>query len=267
MSTSYFYLFLISCIILLTSCRSVPITGRKQLMLTTSGNENNIGVTAYAEYQAKYKRSNNEEYNQALASCGRAIAKASGQDDFNWQFTVLDTNIQNAFCLPGGKVAVYSGIMDKMRNEAELAFVVAHEVGHAIARHGGERLSWGYLQTFGGMLIAVGFKNNYVNGIYGVGTSLGVMLPFSRSNESEADMIGLILMARAGYNPHAAVQFWTRFSKNSQSSMIGNLMSTHPCDEKRIEAMNNNMFMAEDEYKKAKNKKGLGMTFSHNVQE
>ena len=236
-------------------------------MLTTSGYENNIGVTAYAEYQAKYKRSSNEEYNQALASCGRAIAKASGQDDFNWQFIVLETNIQNAFCLPGGKVAVYSGIMDLMRNEAELAFVVAHEVGHAIARHGGERLSWGYLQSFGGLLVTVGFKNNYVNGVYGVGTSLGVVLPFSRGNESEADMIGLILMARAGYNPQAAVQFWTCFSKNSQSSLIGNLMSTHPCDEKRIEAMNNNMFIAEDEYKKAKNKKGFGMTFTHQPQD
>ena len=115
----------------IAGCRSVPITERTQLMLTTSGYENNLGVEAYAEYKAKYKRSANSEYNQALARCGKAIAKASGADDFDWQFTVLETNVQNAFCLPGGKVAVYSGIMKLMRNEAELAFVVAHEVGHA----------------------------------------------------------------------------------------------------------------------------------------
>lgn len=254
-------------LVIAAGCRSVPITGRTQLMLTTSGYENNLGVTAYAEYKAKYKRSTNAEYNQALAQCGKAIAKASEVDDFDWQFTVLETNVQNAFCLPGGKVAVYTGLLKLMRNEAELAFVVAHEVGHAIARHGGERLSWGYLQSLGGILIAVGLNNKTASNIYGIGTNLGVMLPFSRSNEAEADLIGLILMARAGYDPRAAVQFWTRFSRNSQSSMIGNLMSTHPCDEDRIAAMENNLPLALEEYKKARNKKGFGMTFTHGREE
>ena len=248
---------------IITGCRSVPITDRTQLMLTTSGYENSLGVEAYAEYKAKYKRSTNAEYNVALARCGKAIAQASEVTDFDWQFTVLETNVQNAFCLPGGKVAVYSGIMKLMRNEAELAFVVAHEVGHAIARHGGERLSWGYLQSFGGILVALGLNNKTASNVYGIGTNLGVMLPFSRSNEAEADLIGLILMAKAGYDPHASVHFWTRFSSNSAAGTLGSLMSTHPCDADRIAAMNNNMPLAEQEYKQARNKKGFGITFSH----
>ena len=206
MKSGFALLLFVGMIFLLPGCRSVPITDRTQLMLTTSGYENNLGVEAYAEYKEKYRRSSNSEYNQALARCGKAIAQASEVDDFDWEFTVLETDVQNAFCLPGGKVAVYSGIMDLMNNEAELAFVVAHEVGHAIARHGGERMSWGYLQSFGGILVAVGLNNETASKIYGVGSNLGVMLPFSRSNEAEADLIGLLLMAKAGSLP--AGQDW-----------------------------------------------------------
>ena len=247
----------------LTGCRSVPLTDRTQLMLTTSGYENNLGAEAYTEYKTKYPASKNTVYNQALDRCGKAIAAASGVDDFDWQFTVLETEEQNAFCLPGGKVAVYSGIMDLMQNEAELAFVVAHEVGHAIARHGGERLSWGYLQSLGGLLVEAGLKSETASEIYGIGTNLGVMLPFSRSNEAEADLIGLILMAKAGYDPHASVNFWSRFSSNASSGPLGSLLSTHPCDADRIAAMNENMSLAEQEYQKAPDKKGFGVTFSH----
>ena len=250
-------------LILLPGCRSVPVTDRTQLMLTTSEYENNLGTEAYAEYKEKYKTSTNAEYNQALTRCGKAIAAASDIKDFDWQFTVLESDEQNAFCLPGGKVAVYTGILNVMQNEAELAFVVAHEVGHAIARHGGERLSWGYLQSFGGLLVELGFKSETASEIYGIGSNLGVMLPFSRSNEAEADMIGLILMAKAGYDPHASVNFWTRFSGNSSSSLLGNLMSTHPCDADRIAAMNRDMPIAEQQYQNAPNKRGFGVTFSH----
>ena len=176
---------------------------------------------------------------------------------------MLETAEQNAFCLPGGKVAVYSGIMDVMLNEAELAFVVAHEVGHAIARHGGERMSWGYLQSLGGVLVALGLQNDLATSAYEISTEVGVMLPFSRSNESEADYLGLLLMAKAGYDPHASAQFWQRFSKDAESSKLGNLMSTHPCDADRIAAMQKNMSLAEEEYRKAPVKRGFGITFSH----
>ena len=246
-----------------TGCRTVPMTGRKQLMLTSSEHENSLGVQAYTSYMSKYKASTNEEYNKALSRCGRAIAMAAGKMGFQWQFTVLDTDIENAFCLPGGKVAVYSGIMKKMRNEAELAFVVGHEVGHAIARHGGERMSWGYLQSIGGLLVALGLQNSMADGIYGLGTTFGVMLPFSRSNESEADLIGLVLMARAGYDPRASVDFWSRFTKDSKSGLVSNLLSTHPCDADRIAAMTQNLPMALGVYRKAQTKHGFGIVFSH----
>lgn len=245
-----------------TGCRSVPITDRTQLLLTTSGYENNLGASAFSEYKAKYKRSANAEYNQALRRCGKAVSRVAEQDDFDWEFIVLDTNIQNAFCLPGGKVAVYSGLMKVMKNEAELAGIVAHEVAHAIARHGGERMSWGYLQKLGAVGVALGFNNDTFDSIYGVGSQLGVMLPFSRSNEYEADLIGLILMAKAGYNPKAAVHFWTRFSKGKKATWIGTVTSTHPCDADRIQHLQNHMHLAEENYRKARNKKGFGIIFT-----
>ncbi|MBR6241301.1 MAG: M48 family metallopeptidase, partial [Lentisphaeria bacterium] len=188
----------------LCSCRSVPISGRSQFLLTTESYENELGVDAYEEYKKEYPVSKNREYTQALDRCGNAIKSVAGQDDFAWEFTVLDSEIKNAFCLPGGKVAVYSGIMDDMNNEAELAFVVAHEIGHAIARHGGEKMTRSILQSVGAVLVSSIFDNELIDAVYGTGTELGVMLPYSRSNESEADAIGLILMARAGYDPSAS---------------------------------------------------------------
>lgn len=257
-----FFLFLLFCLIgiFATGCRSVPVTGRSQLLLTTAGYENSLGATAYQEYQQEYKQSANKVYNEALNRCGKAIA-AQAESDFDWQFTVLETEVQNAFCLPGGKVAVYTGLMDVMNNEAELAFVVAHEIGHAIARHGGERMSWGYLQSLGGLLVKLGLQSDTADQVYGMGTELGVMLPFSRSNENEADLIGLLLMAKAGYDPEASVQFWTRFAGNTDSSLLGELTSTHPCDAKRIQAMQENMPQAKQEYAQAKTKFGFGTKF------
>ncbi len=262
MKNSCIFLFFLIIIFFLTGCRSVPITDRTQLMLTTSSYENALGVSGYSEYKAKYKRSSNSEYNAALNRCGKAIAKAAEQDDFEWEFIVLDTNIQNAFCLPGGKVAVYSGLMDVMNNEAELACIVAHEAAHAIARHGGERMSWGYLQNLGAIGVALGFNNETLNNIYGTGSQLGVMLPFSRSNEYEADLIGLILMAKAGYNPKAAIHFWTRFSRGKTATWVGTVTSTHPCDSDRIQNFHNHMYLADEAYKKARNKKGFGIIFT-----
>lgn len=243
-------------------CRTVPMTNRTQLMISSETTENEQGLTAYTEYKEKYKVSTNAAYTTALQRCGEAIRKVADRDDFSWEFTLLESKEENAFCLPGGKVAFYSGIVDKMENEAEMAFVMAHEIAHAVARHGGERVSWSRLQTLGGVLVAVGFKNETLNDIYGTGSQLGVMLPFSRQNESEADYIGLMLMAKAGYDPHAAATFWKRFAAgHAKSGAIEGLLSTHPCDDDRIAAMEANLDKALAEYAKAADRKGYGASF------
>lgn len=251
----------------LCSCRSVPVTGRTQFLLTTESYENSLGAESYEEYKQEYPKSTNAEYNAALERCGnaiKAVANELGGEDFEWEFTVLDSEIQNAFCLPGGKVAVYSGLMDYMDNEAELAFVVGHEIGHAIARHGGERMSRSIVQSVGAVLISATFNNEVIDEIYGTGTEIGIMLPYSRSNESEADDIGLILMARAGYDPSASYTFWRRFTNNAEgSSKLDAILSTHPCDSDRIAAMEEGEAAARAEYNKAKTKYGFGKTFTH----
>ena len=260
-------LFCLAMTCALCSCRSVPVTGRSQLLLTTESYENSLGAESYEEYKQEYPKSTNAEYNAALERCGNAIktvANDLGGESFEWEFTVLDSEIQNAFCLPGGKVAVYTGLMDYMNNEAELAFVVGHEIGHAIARHGGERMSRSILQSLGAVLVSVAFDNETIDAIYGTGTEIGIMLPYSRSNESEADAIGLILMARAGYDPSASYTFWKRFTNNAEgSSKLDEILSTHPCDADRIAAMMEGEAEARAEYNKAKTKYGFGKTFTH----
>ena len=248
----------------LCSCRSVPVTGRSQFLLTTASYENSLGAESYEEYKQEYPKSTNAEYNAALERCGNAIKAVAGENDFEWEFTVLDSEIENAFCLPGGKVAVYSGIMDSMDNEAELAFVVGHEIGHAIARHGGERMSRSILQSVGAVLVSAAFDSEVIDAIYGTGTEIGVMLPYSRSNESEADVIGMILMARAGYDPSASYTFWKRFTNNAEgASKLESILSTHPCDSDRIKDMEKNEPAAREEYNKAKTKYGFGKKFTH----
>ena len=250
-----------TCVKFFLGCRMVPITERTQLMLTTEDYENACGLTAYDEYLQKYSQSDNAEYNEALLRCVAAISRVAERDDFNWKFVLLDSPIENAFCLPGGKVAFYTGIVDRMENEAEMAFVMGHEIAHAIARHGGERISWGMLTSLGGYLLEQGAASERVRLAYGLGTELGMTKPFSRDNESEADRIGLILMARAGYDPRVAPAFWRRFSAGASSDMLGSLLSTHPCDEERILAMEENMAVAEEEYAKASDKRGVGKVF------
>ena len=260
-------LFFLVLICGLCSCRSVPVTGRSQFLLTTESYENSLGAESYEEYKQEYPKSTNAEYNAALERCGnaiKAVANDLGGEDFEWEFTVLDSEIQNAFCLPGGKVAVYTGLMDYMDNEAELAFVVGHEIGHAIARHGGERMSRAILQSVGAVLVSATFNNEVIDEIYGTGTEIGIMLPYSRSNESEADDIGLILMARAGYDPSASYTFWKRFTNDAEgSSKLDAILSTHPCDSDRIAAMMEGEAAARAEYNKAKTKYGFGKTFTH----
>lgn len=254
----------LSLVAALTSCRSVPFTDRPQLMLTSETEEAQMGLTAFSQYKSQYPRSGNATYNSALSRCGSAIVNSSGLDtNYKWDFQVFQSAEQNAFALPGGKVAVYSGLMDLMRNEAELAFVVAHEIAHVYARHGGERVSWGYMKTLGAQAVSATLGDDsdlIAQQIYEIAAEYGVMKPFSRSNEYEADEIGLLLMAKAGYNPKAAVEFWSRFTEGKSTGTLSGLMSTHPRDEDRIEALNEFMPTAQEAYNKAKVKRGYGVS-------
>ena len=256
-------LALVALLLVVTGCRTVPITERRQFVVLTASYENSLGASSYHEYTTKYKPTANERQQAVLRRVGKALAAVSGQTDFAWEFNVLDSSIENAFCLPGGKVAVYNGLMKKFKNEAELACVVAHEVGHAIARHGGERMSWGYLQTIGTLgLSYVG--NTTAQAVYGIGTEYGVMLPFSRSHETEADLIGLRLMAKAGYDPQAAINFWQRFDKGN-NDIVTALTSTHPCDADRISTLSANLEVAKVHYDQCQEKRGFGVSISDGI--
>ena len=255
----YAFCLLGTLLILGSGCRTVPFTGRHQLILTTEAYENSLGVEAYGQYKEHYSVCKNTQYNAVLDRVGNALKKVAEQNDYEWEFVVLEAKVANAFCLPGGKVAVYSGIMDIMNNEAELACVVGHEIGHALARHGGERMSWGYLRTFG--TLGLIFVDTDASVIFGVGSQLGVMLPFSRKNESEADYIGLMLMAKAGYNPKAAIHFWKRFGNHD--SAVQAFFSTHPRGEKRIADLERALPEAMELYRRAPNQRDFGEKLVH----
>ncbi|NLZ62976.1 MAG: M48 family metallopeptidase [Lentisphaerae bacterium] len=248
-------------VLLCVACRTVPVSQRSQLLLTSEEYENNLGAAAYSEYQKEYKRSTNKTYNEALQRVGTAISRVAGKDNYQWEFIVLESNEANAFCLPGGKVAVYSGIFQFTANEAELATIVSHEIAHALARHGGERMSWSQLQQIGAQGLRSAGAGSAWETLYGVGTQLGVMLPFSRKHEHEADSIGLILMARAGYHPAAAISFWQKFSSGRNPSRIEQWVSTHPGGAERIENLQRLQPQALQEYERCSQKFGLGKVF------
>ena len=242
-----------------TGCRTVPMTNRSQLMLSTAASENELGASAYVEYKQQTPPSADAAQQALLQRVGEAIKNAADEKTFEWEFTVLQSDTVNAFCLPGGKVAVYTGMMKLFANEAELACVVAHEVGHAIARHGGERTSWSYLQAIGTLGVST-WGNETAQTLYQVGSEYGVMLPYSRKHENEADLIGLYLMAKAGYDPKAAIDFWKRFNTGN-SSKLDEILSTHPCDATRIANLSEHLPDAESLYSQCAEKRGFGVSF------
>ena len=193
-----------------------------------------MGVQAYHQVLSKTKVVQDPAITARVRAVGERIAKAANKPEYKWEFTVIDDPKQaNAFALPGGKVAVYTGLFPIAHDDAGLATVLGHEVGHAIARHGAERVS----QTMGaqvvGAALSVGLGSmnpgtaNAIMQAYGLGAQVGVLLPWSRTQEAEADHIGLILMAKAGYDPHAALELWQRFEK-TEKQQPPEFLSTHP---------------------------------------
>jgi metalloendopeptidase OMA1, mitochondrial len=174
---------------------------------------------------------------------GQRIAAAAKRSDYRWEFVVFDNKEANAFCLPGGKVGIFTGILKYTKDEAGLATVISHEVGHALARHAGERMSQGMLAQVGGIGLGAalgGFSPVAGQAImtgYGLGTQYGILLPYSRKQEYEADHIGLILMAKAGYDPAQALEFWKRMMTKDKKVDMPQFMSTHPNDANRLQEL------------------------------
>ncbi len=226
--------------LLLGACATVPITGRHQLLLVSEQEEMMMGARVYREILRREKLSRDPRYVNAVRRVGMRIASVSGRPDYRWEFLVIDNDKEaNAFCLPGGKVFVYTGMFPYTKDDNGLATVISHEVGHAIARHGAERMTADLLARLGSVGLSVALRNASPIAIrsfeqaYGLGVMLGVLLPFSRQQELEADHIGLILMAKAGYDPRGALLLWQRLM-NSNEPKPPVFLSTHPSDEERI---------------------------------
>ena len=238
--------------LLLAGCATVPLTGRRQLSLVPQFDLVTLGARSYEQFLDESKLSQDARETQMVVDVGERIALSAEEfmrergmkgelKYYQWEFRLIEADtIVNAFCMPGGKVGVFTGMFPIAQDENGLAVVLGHEIAHAIANHGGERMSQLLLIELGGMALsrAVEEKPEKTRQLamlaYGVGANVGVLLPYSRRHESEADRIGLILMARAGYDPQAAIPFWQRM--NSQGGeRPPEFLSTHPAPESRIE--------------------------------
>ncbi|WP_297809898.1 M48 family metallopeptidase [uncultured Helicobacter sp.] len=223
----------------LNACSSTTLTNRSQLMLLNTQEEVALGEQSAQKILKNSKLSTNKKQTQMVKRVGQKIANVAERPDFNWEFYLLEDKQVNAFCLPGGKVFVYTGLMPLAANDDELAVVLSHEIAHTILRHGAERMSMQTLQQIGGGLLGlvIGTQapeySNLFNQAYNFGSNVGVMLPFSRSHELEADKAGILLMQKAGYNPKAAISFWEKMAANGEKSS-SDFLSTHPSDSKRI---------------------------------
>jgi predicted Zn-dependent protease len=246
-----FPLLLAATALALAGCYTNPVTGRKSIVLLSQGEEVMLGQQSFAEIRQKEKVSADPGLNARVNRIGQRIAQAVGNElpDAKWEFVVFESPDLNAFALPGGKVGVYTGLMQVAESDAELATVIGHEIGHVIARHGAERMSEALLiaglgEVAGQVVEAKSDAGNrqLFDLAYGGVATVGRILPQSRGNESEADRMGAIYAARAGYDPRAAITFWGKMlaqkkaaeSGGAPAGKLGALLSTHPADEKRI---------------------------------
>lgn len=257
-------LIAVSGVVAWSGCRTVPETGRRQFLTMPESREISMGLSAFEEVMAEETPSQNARYKEIVNRVGQRIAAVAGRDDFQWEFRVVQSDQQNAFALPGGKVAIYEGILPICENEAGLAVVMSHEIAHALARHGGERMAHGQLEQGGKNIVGALFKQEdektqeIVLTAYGATAKYIGILPYSRKHESEADEIGMRLMAKAGYDPSEAPRFWQRFGKAKGASTTSEFFSTHPSDERRAEDLAARLPEAKAIYERAPEKIGLG---------
>lgn len=230
--------------LLFAGCMTVPETGRRQVMLISTQQEMQLGLSAFTQMKKETPISKDPAVNALVQRVGRRIAMVANLPGAQWEFVVFESKEANAFCLPGGKVGIYTGILPITKDEGGMATVIGHEVAHAVARHGAERVSEGLLLQTGGGILGASISNadprtqGLVMTAYGLGAKLGRELPHSRAQESEADRIGLIYMARAGYKPEAAIDFWQRFADYNRTrggNATPAFLRTHPLDNFRIQ--------------------------------
>ncbi len=239
-------------LLLLSGCSQVEITGRQQFNIVPDSLINSMSFQSYGEFLAQNKLSANAEQTQTVKRVGGRIQTAVERyclenycaeklEGYQWEFNLVEDPNVNAWCMPGGKVVVYTGILPIAQGEAGLAVVMGHEIAHAFAKHGAERMTQGLLVDFGGMALSKALETRPAQTkelfmqSYGLGTQIGVLLPYSRLHEKEADRLGLIFMAMAGYDPHEAVAFWQRMAAEEKGPRPPELLSTHPAEETRIQ--------------------------------
>jgi predicted Zn-dependent protease len=242
-------------------CVTLPETGRQAFIITSESYENQLGADGYKDILGKSKIDKDPGLNEILARVGGRIARATGNRNYRWEYKLIESKEQNAWCMPGGRIAVYTGILPIMENEAGMAAVLGHEVAHAIMRHAGQRISQGMIVEMGLTVADISMKNakhkDTILGMLGAGAAVGVVLPYSRSHEKEADEVGLRYMAKAGYDPREAVIFWKRFAKIAGGAPP-EFLSTHPATASRIKDLEANLPEALKLYDASPSKYGRG---------
>lgn len=244
-------------LLLAAACATVPITGRRQLSLIPAPSLYALSFDQYRQFLSENRESRDPAATAMVRRCGERIQRAverffaeQGQPQrlsgYQWEFHLIESEEVNAWCMAGGKVVVYTGLLPVARDETGLAVVMGHEIAHAVAEHGNERMSQGLLTQLGGLALekALETKSAETRGLfltaYGLGSQVGVLLPYSRLHESEADRLGLVFMGMAGYDPRAAVDFWRRMAAQSGGAPP-EILSTHPSDERRVRDLEANL--------------------------
>ena len=228
---------------LAVACARTAYTNRSQMLLISEGQETTLGLQAASDVLKNEKESTDQLQTERVRRIGRRIAAAANKPDYKWEFHLINKDVVNAFCLPGGKVFVYTGILELTTTNDELAAVMGHEIAHALLRHGGERMSMAMMAQLGGQAASIALgstvspaASQVFGQVYGVGAQVGVLLPHSRSQESEADEVGMILAAQAGYEPAGALSLWKKMdayaAKKGQNQPA--FLSTHPSSKQRI---------------------------------
>lgn len=253
-------------VVTLVSCSTVLLTGRKQLSLVSDSEVLTSSFQSYKQFIDSVPASKDKVNTALVKKVGLNISKAveaylnangmsADAATYAWEFNLVKDTAVNAFCMPGGKVVVFEGILPVTKNETGLAVVLGHEIAHAVAKHSNERMSQQMVVQYGSALTNILISNkpaatqNTINMVYGLGAQYGYMLPYSRKHELEADRLGLIFLAMAGYDPNQAVAFWERMAANSKGAPM-EFMSTHPSDATRIAQIKQYLPEALSYYKK-----------------